>query len=127
MQKYLTKFANSSIDISDGLFSDLNKLINNQKVGYKLYVNTIPISKNLNSYLKVNNKKLLNIISKGDDYQILFTSSKKNKNYIKNLSRRINQKITHIGKITNIYKQKKLINDKKELKSLNYEGYLHKF
>ena len=127
LQKYLTKFANSSIDISDGLFSDLNKLINNQKVGYKLYVNTIPISKNLNSYLKVNNKKLLNIISRGDDYQILFTSSKKNKNYIKNLSRRINQKITHIGKITNIYKQKKLINDKKELKSLNYEGYLHKF
>jgi len=127
LYKYLIKFANSSIDISDGLFADLHKLINKQKLGFSLYLNKIPISKNLSIYLKKNNKKLLNYISKGDDYQILFSSSKKNRVYIQKLAKRINQKITLIGNFTNIYKQRKLIHHKDHLKSLNYEGYLHKF
>src|SRR6056300_1076315 len=35
----LLNFSNSSIDISDGLFADLEKLINNQKVSYKVNLN----------------------------------------------------------------------------------------
>ena len=127
LHKYLIKFANSSIDISDGLFADLNKLINNQKIGYNIYLDKIPISRNLNIYLKKNNKKSLNFISKGDDYQVLFTSSKKNRIYIKKLAKRINLKITKIGTTTNIYKQRKIINHKNHLKPLNYQGYSHKF
>ena len=127
LHRYLNNFANSSIDISDGLFSDLNKLINKQKIGYIIYLDKIPISRNLNNYLKNNKKNFINFISKGDDYQILFTSTKKNRIYIKKLAKRINQKITLIGTITNISKQRKLINYENQLKSLNYEGYLHKF
>lgn len=127
LHKYLNKIANSSIDISDGLFADLNKLINDQKVGYNLYLDRIPISKKLSFYLKNNNKKPLNFISKGDDYQILFSSPKKKSKYIKNLAKRINQKITLIGTITNIYKQRNLVGYKKQLKPLKYKGYLHKF
>ena len=119
--------ANSSIDISDGLFADLKKLINKQKLGFNINADCIPISKNLTIYLKKNNKKYLNFISKGDDYQILFTSSKKNRSYIKNLSKRINQKITLIGTITNQYKQRCINKQGKLLKSLNYEGYFHNF
>jgi len=125
--KYLIKIANSSIDVSDGLFADLNKLINNQKIGYIVYLDKIPISRNLNNYLKNNNKKSLNFISKGDDYQILFTSSKKNRTYIKKLAKRINLKITQIGTTTNINKQRKIISHKYHFKSLNYQGYSHKF
>jgi len=127
LHKYLKKFANSSIDISDGLFADLNKLINNQKIGYLLYLDKIPISKKLNTYVKNNCKNFINLISKGDDYQVLFTSSKKNRIYIKKLSKRINIKITIIGFINNLYKSRKIINQKKLLKSLNYQGYSHKF
>ena len=123
----LIKFANSSIDISDGLFADLYKLINNQKVGFSLYLNKVPISKNLSIYLKKNNKKPLNYISRGDDYQILFSSSKKNRFFIQKLAKRINQKITLIGSFSNIYKQRELIIHQDHIKSLNYEGYLHKF
>ena len=43
----LLSFANTSIDISDGLIADLDKLINKQNLSYKLYLNDIPISKNL--------------------------------------------------------------------------------
>ena len=127
LHKYLSKFANSSMDISDGLLSDLSKLINNQNFGYIIDVNKIPISRNLSFYLKKNKKKSFNFISRGDDYQILFTSSKKYRSYIKRLSKRINQKITLIGEITNQYKKYLIIENGKLIKPLNYEGYFHNF
>ena len=127
MCNYLNKFANSSIDISDGLFTDLKKLINEQRLGYIINIDNIPISKNLSLYLKKNKKKSINYISRGDDYQILFTSSKKNRSYIKKISKRINQKISLIGKITNQTKQNKIINSRNQIKTLNYDGYLHNF
>ena len=127
IHKFLNKFANSSLDISDGLFSDLSKLINKQKVGFNINADTIPMSKKLKIYIKKNKKNPLNFISKGDDYQIIFTSSKKHRSYIKKLSKRINQKITLIGTITNQYKQSWITSNGKLLKPLNYGGYLHNF
>ncbi len=125
--KNLFYFAKSSIDISDGLVDDLNKLINKQKVGYILYSSKIPISKNLNNFLKRNNKNILEFISKGDDYQILFTSPKSKRKYIKSLSKRINIKITQIGNTTNVKNQRTIIDRKNQLKSINFRGYSHKF
>ena len=125
--KYLYNFAKSSIDISDGLFDDLNKLINNKKIGYIINSNKIPISKNLKSYLKNNKKNILKFVSKGDDYQVLFTSRKNKRNYIKNLSKRINLKITRIGSATNIKNQRIIIDGKNVRKAINYIGYSHKF
>ena len=125
--KYLFNFAKSSIDISDGLFDDLNKLINNQKIGYVIYSDKIPISKNLSKYLKKNGKNCLKFISRGDDYQILFTSPKYMRVYIKKLSKRINLKITQIGSTNNIKNHREIINNKNHLKSINYKGYSHKF
>ena len=51
----LLTFANTSIDISDGLIADLEKLINKQKFSYKLYLNNVPISKNLQKLLAQKN------------------------------------------------------------------------
>ena len=47
MVNFLHQFASTSIDISDGLITDLEKLINKQKLSYKLYIDDIPISQNL--------------------------------------------------------------------------------
>ena len=124
---YLKKIANSSIDISDGLFADIKKLINNQNYGFKIYLNLIPISPNLNKYIAINKKDVANYISRGDDYQVLFTSSKRNRNYIKKISKRINIKISHIGEITNQSKVYQIYKDNMLLKPLNNDGYLHKF
>ena len=127
LHKHLNKFANSSIDVSDGLFADLKKLINMQKFGYNIYVDKIPLSRNLSLYLKSNKKNFLKFISKGDDYQVLFTSSKKNRYYIKKIAKRINIKITLIGLITNQFKQRLLYSHGKQIKPMNYEGYFHNF
>ena len=125
--KHLKKFANSSIDISDGLLSDLEKLTNKQKYSYKILLDKIPISKNLSSVLNL--KKLLkkNFISRGDDYQILFTASSNKRSLIKKISTFELLKITRIGKIVN-YRQKSSIVDRNDSKiKLNFKGHFHNF
>ena len=47
LTKKLFNFTNTSIDISDGLFADLDKLINKQRLSYKVHMSKIPISKKL--------------------------------------------------------------------------------
>ncbi len=127
LQNELLKYANSSIDISDGLFSDLKKLINKQSLGFKIYLNLIPVSQNMKSIIKDKNLNFLNYVSRGDDYQILFTASKKNRIKIRKLSKRINLKISHIGEITNQSRDNKIVIDNKPLKSSKYRGYSHIF
>ena len=55
--KEIHKFANTSIDISDGLISDMIKLINNQNLSFEIDINKIPISKKLKIYLNKYNRK----------------------------------------------------------------------
>ena len=63
----------------------------------------------------------------GDDYQILFTSSKKNRKLIKSIANKMSQKVTIIGEINNNYKKNTLLLNNKSLKLSKYKGYLHKF
>ena len=115
--KKMCLFANAAIDISDGLFQDINHLMENSKFAYDLDLNKIPISVNLAKYLKNNNKKKKSFVSNGDDYQILFTAKKNKSNLIKRIAKKTNTLITKIGVI-------KKQNIKKTIKN---QGYLHKF
>ena len=123
----IKKIANTSMDISDGLISDMSKLINKQKLSFEIDINKIPISNMLKSYLKKHNQKKDRYLFKGDDYQILFTSSIKNRKLIKNISRKMNQKITIIGKINKRFKKNLLLLDNKPINLVNFQGYSHKF
>ncbi len=123
----LLNFANSSIDISDGLFGDLSKLINKSELFYKIDLNKIPISINLKRYLSKSKKKKINLISKGDDYQIIFTSPKSKRNYIQKFFKKMNQKVTLIGNLTKDAKKNEIIDGDKLLKHVYNEGYFHNF
>ncbi len=125
--KYLNKFANSSIDISDGLLADMNQLIKQQNLSYTIFVEQIPISKILQSYLKKNNKPKTQFIFNGDDYQILFTAPRKNRGLIKRISSKLNQKVTLIGHINNGDKKNVVVFKNKPLKISKFKGYFHKF
>ena len=125
--KEIHKFANTSMDISDGLISDMNKLINKQKLSFYINVNKIPISKKLEIYLKKNKSLKTKYIFNGDDYQILFTAAQKKRSLIKSIGKRLNQKFTIIGKINNGYKNNLIKLDNKSLNLSKYEGYSHKF
>ena len=125
--KELHKFANTSMDVSDGLISDMCKLINKQKLSFEIDINKIPISNNLKNYFNKYKKKRSNYLFNGDDYQILFTASKKKRLLIKSIAKKMNQKITKIGKINNGYKKNSIIMDNKPQNLTNFEGYSHKF
>jgi len=123
----LLKFANSSIDISDGLVDDLEKMINNQKLSYQIWEEKVPISKNLLSYLRKNNYKKSNFISNGDDYQILFTASPDKARIIKNTAKKLSVKISRIGKIRPNNQKSLFIGKKGQHLLLKNSGYKHQF
>jgi thiamine-monophosphate kinase len=123
----IKKFANTSIDISDGLLTDLDKMINVQKLSYKLNLENIPISNNLKKVLNVKKLSKINYISNGDDYQILFTASKDKRRIIKKISSNYRIKISQIGSIESFGKKSSIIDDKKRTISLKNKGYFHKF
>ena len=127
MSPYLRKIASSSIDISDGLAQDLQHLCNNSKCGAFINLNLLPLSSFCKNLLNSKKIKLKNIFSKGDDYQILFTSKRKYRTKITNLSKRLNIKISKIGLIN---KDKKIVfmhNEHKFTLSTNETGYIHNF
>ena len=125
--KKLLSIANTSIDISDGLITDLEKLINNQKLSYELYLNDIPISKNLNKLIDLEIIKKIKSVSSGDDYQILFTASPSKSRIISKISRSLGVKISKIGKICTHNRRSQIINEKNKKITLKNKGYFHRF
>ena len=125
--KKLLSIANTSIDISDGLVTDLEKLINNQKLSYELYLNKIPISKNLNRLIDLKIIKKIESVSSGDDYQILFTASPSKSRIISKISRSLGVKISKIGKICTHNQKSQIIDEKNKKITLKNKGYFHRF
>ena len=123
----IKKFANTSIDISDGLLADLDKMINNQKLSYKLFLKDIPISDNLKKVLDFKKLSKINYISNGDDYQILFTASKNKMGIIKKIASNYRVKLTKIGSIQSYVEKSSIIGGKNHQISLKNKGYFHKF
>ena len=123
----IMKFANTSIDISDGLIADLDKMINNQKLSYKLFLDDIPISNNLKKVLDLKKLLKINCVSNGDDYQVLFTASKNKTRIIKKIAYNFRVKLTKIGSIQRHDKKSSIIDDKNMQITLKNKGYFHKF
>ena len=102
-------------------------MINSQKLSYKIQLKNIPVSNNLKNLIV--NKKLskINYISNGDDYQILFTASKKKRGIIKKISSNYGIKITKIGKIYPNNKKSLIIDAKNRQINIKNKGYCHRF
>ena len=115
-------YASSSIDISDGLIGDVKKIMSASDVGAILHIEDIPLSKEI---LKIYEPKKSQTfaLSGGDDYELLFTAPAENLSKIMDISKEIDQKITHIGNIT----ENKNLECRKEGVIYEYqdEGYLH--
>ena len=127
MTKKLLALANTSIDISDGLISDLDKLINKQKLSYKLYLKEVPVSSNFSKLVKKKKITKINSVSRGDDYQILFTATPIKSRIIIKIGKTLGIKISKIGKICSGSQKSQIINEKNEKIPFKYKGYLHKF
>lgn len=109
---HLSRYANSCIDISDGLIQDLGHILKASKVGASLLLNNMPCEKFIHT-----SKQYQFALNGGDDYELLFTANKKNRAYIKKIAKKTNTPVTMIGSITK----------KKGLSILNEQGKSIKF
>ena len=125
--KRIHLFANSAIDISDGFFQDLQHILSRSNLSSKIFKNKIPISSYLNSYLIRTKKNKLNFISNGDDYQILFTASKKMRHLIKKISKSTSTKVSMVGIVKNKSISKNTKSSEEKFKFPKKLGYIHNF
>ena len=102
-------------------------MINNQRLSYKLFLQNIPISKNLKKTLDLKKLSKINYISNGDDYQVLFTASKNKLRIIKKIATNCRVKLTKIGSIQSHAERSSIIDDKNRQITLKNKGYFHKF
>jgi len=128
--KFLPLFASSAVDVSDGIYIDLKHICEASNKSARLNFSKIPFTKNLslfNGHEKYNKRKDFMF---GDDYQILFTAHKSNRNKISNYAKRSKTKVTLIGDVvSNRGKNVILIdnNNKEHVINANKMGYLHNF
>ena len=123
----LLQFSNSSIDISDGLFDDMEKLINKQKLNYYINLSKIPISKSLQLFTKKSKINKIKLVSNGDDYQVLFTANKNKSRIIRAISNKLRVKITKIGEILPSFQKSRIIDKNGNIIALKKKGYIHHF
>ena len=86
-------------DISDGLIADLSNICKSSKLNAEIYLSQIPLSSEAKIYLKNNPKiNVLELLSGGDDYELIFSINPKNLSKIVEISKKLNLKLTCIGK-----------------------------
>jgi len=79
--------------------------------------------------IDVISKKLqkIDLVSKGDDYQILFTASKKKSRIIKRTFKSLGIKISKIGNISSGGQKSQIIDEKGNKIAIKNKGHFHNF
>lgn len=118
------KLSNCAIDISDGILADLEHICNSSKVSAQIYLDKIPTF----FTKKLAYSKHSNLISRGDDYELIFTADAQNFDKIMQLQQEINLQISHIGQISQSKNNKIELFDNSSQKKLikkQQTGYEH--
>ncbi len=90
----IRNYVNSMIDISDGLVQDALHISKNSNLEIHINFSNIPIP----IIGGLSEKEILNsALYGGDDYELLFTSNKKNKEKIFKIGKKLDIKISEIG------------------------------
>lgn len=95
----LINLAHSAIDISDGLLADLGHILECAKVGAEIHLKDIPCAAYIKNHL---HEKLMQqcVLVGGDDYELCFTAPSNQREMIKQLSQKLDLRLTCIGRVT---------------------------
>lgn len=117
--KRISPFFSSAIDISDGLAQDLKHILNQSKVGAKVYSQHIPVA----PWIMKNNAYDFALYG-GEDYQLILTSPKKNRKKIYEFAKKNKIKISKIG-VTEDIKGLQLFDENNNLIKRQKKGFSH--
>ncbi len=94
----IQKFANSSMDTTDGLVNDLKNLSVKSGKDFCIDLDKIPYSDSAKEFLKqFNDYDIVNF--GGDDYECIFSANKDNRNLISDFAHKQNIQVTKIGRV----------------------------
>jgi len=133
--RVLSQFANSAIDISDGLLADLGHVLEQSnkhkrdqcsELGAEIYLDELPISAAMQKWIKQTQEWALPL-SAGDDYQLCFTVSAEKWRELQGRVESLGLSIKAIGQMTQghgvIVKQER--GSEQEALKVNELGYQH--
>jgi thiamine-monophosphate kinase len=116
---HLSRYANSCIDISDGLIQDLKHVLKASTAGATLLLNEIPCDPFIHA-----SKKYQFALNGGDDYELLFTAPKKHRLAIEKIAKKTKTATSIIGVITK-NTSLKVIDQKGKSILFNPKGFDH--
>ena len=119
----LRSIANSAIDISDGLLSDLGHILKASNVGAEVHLKQLPVSVFISQHL--HEKQIQQyVLAGGDDYELCFTAPVGLREKIHSVGRELNLTLTHIGRITST-PELLVVDESQNLIHFNKTGYDH--
>ena len=128
MELIRQNLSQAAIDISDGFLADLLHICEASKLDAVVHQSAIPISTAAKFCLSKNDTINLNqLLSGGDDYELIFTASATNQSKIEKLAKKIGVKITCVGCFKQSKNQPKieLLDDENKLVKLDSYGWKH--
>lgn len=97
--KTIRQFATASMDVSDGLVGDLEKLCSASDVSAEIVSSEIPVSQAVQSLIQSESNSLQTALTGGDDYEILFTINPADCHELEKAVSALPFEVTRIGKI----------------------------
>ncbi len=118
--------ASAVIDVSDGLINDTLHLLEESKVGARIWRDCIPLSKEYRKWVRVYSEDPYRFaLSGGEDYELLFTASPRRRSIISSLSNTLRIPITRIGVILEVRKGFELLGSDDEPIFQYQQGFDH--
>jgi thiamine-monophosphate kinase len=115
---------NSMIDISDGLSLELFHIAEESGLGAVILEESIPVSPKCLRLASVLNQSPLSLaLSSGEEYELLFTVSRKDSAKIERMQKRLN--VSVIGEMTDRTKGVRLIRKSGKITKLRKMGFVH--
>ena len=93
----LYPLVNAAMDISDGLLQDLGHICRYSDVGAEVFLENMPLSDAAKSIIQQDSAYYKDVVTGGDDYELLLTVPAKNEAQLQILGDSMNLPITRIG------------------------------
>jgi len=123
------KLSHCAIDVSDGLIADLAHICQSSELYAEIYLDRIPLSAPAKRILQKNSQiKITDLVSGGDDYELIFSVNSKNRKKIEELSKALKLDLTCIGEFKKSSAKKfnvTVFDEKNQKITIKKSGYEH--
>jgi thiamine-monophosphate kinase len=121
----LRGIASAAADVSDGLVADLEHICRASKVSAAIAGAKVPVSDIIDSRLAAGDVELADILSGGDDYELVFTAPPNLEENIATAAQAASVRVTKIGKVLDGPEMVRVLDPSGGDIDIKASGYLH--